>query len=41
MITLYRYDQCRSTDRVKYVELETFDTFYDDYVESKTYIDGI
>ena len=41
LIRKEKYDQCRSTDRVKYIELETFDAFYDDYVESKTYIDGI
>ena len=35
------YDKYTSTDRPKYVELETFDTFYDDCTEFKKYIDDI
>ena len=30
-----------STDRYKYVELTTFDTFYEDYIEFKHYVDDI
>ena len=30
-----------STDSYKYVELTTFDTFYDDYIEFKYYVDDI
>ena len=30
-----KYNQDTSTDRFKYVELETFDTFYDEYIEFK------
>ena len=30
-----KYDQYTSADQFKYVELETFDTFYNDYIEFK------
>ena len=35
------YYKYTSTDRPKFVELETFDTFYDDCTEFKKYIDDI
>ena len=34
-----KYDQYTSTDWFKYVELETFDTLCDDYIEFKNYIE--
>ena len=36
-----KHNQYTSTDWFKYDELETFDTFYDNYVEFKKYIDDI
>ena len=30
-----KYDQYTSMDQFKYVELEIFDTFYEDYIELK------
>ena len=36
-----KYDQYICTDWFKYVELETFDTFYDNYMEFKRYTLGI
>ena len=38
--TLRKYNQHASTNWFKYVEIETFDTFYDDYIEFK-YIDDV
>ena len=36
-----KYDQYICTDWFKYVELETFDTFCDNYMEFKRYTLGI
>lgn len=39
--SIERCHKYTSTDSYKYVELKTFDTFYDDYIEFKYYVDDI